>query len=385
MPAQGERSNSGKRILVIAPRMLTPDLDTGSLRMYHLAKVLNDLSCQVTFVASFLHSWPPFEDRLEEDSNRLRELGIEVRSPGHTKSVEDLLEESGKTYEVVILSDVYVAAKHMDSVRKYAPQTVILFDTVSLHYLRHYREAKLTGNVRTLKRALKTKRQELAAAEQADYTLVVSPIEKSILEKNRHGLRVHVIPSIHAVYGSAKPFSERKDILFVGSFQHLPNIDAVNYLIEEVYPLVKREVPGVKTYIIGQDPPASVKSMSSSEVIVTDYVPDLAPYFNNCRLSVAPIRFGAGIKGKVLMSMSYGVPVVGSSLATEGMHLTNGKNVLVADNPEDFCDAVVNLYQNETLWDQISESGLAIISQHFSFATVRAKVNELLRNIEKGS
>lgn len=382
MPEPKKGPNSGKRILVISARMLTPDMDSGSLRTHRILMILKELSYHVAFVASFLHSWPPFTSRLEEDTNRLRKLGIEVPSSQDINPVEDHLKDSGKVYDVVILSEEYVAAKHIASVRKYAPQAVILFDTVDLHYLRHYREAKVTGNVRALKRALQTKERELTVAKQADYTLVVSPIEKTILEKACPGIRVHVISNIHKLYGSVKPFSERKAILFVGSFQHSPNIDGVNYFIDEIYSLIKREIVGVKIYIIGSNPPASLKSLCSKDLIVTDYVPDLAPYFNNCRLSVAPLRFGAGVKGKVLMSMSYGVPVVASSIAAEGMYLTDGKNVLVADNPNDFCDAVVALYQNETLWNHLSKNGLDIVSRHFSFAAIRAKLLELLTSME---
>jgi glycosyltransferase involved in cell wall biosynthesis len=87
------------------------------------------------------------------------------------------------------------------------------------------------------------------------------------------------------------------------------------------------------------------------------------------------------VKGKVLTSMSYGVPVVASSIAAEGMYLTDGKDVLVADNPDDFCNAVVTLYRNEALWNTISENGINTISQHFSFAAVRAALIELLEEI----
>jgi len=117
---------------------------------------------------------------------------------------------------------------------------------------------------------------------------------------------------------------------------------------------------------------------------VTGHVPDLTPYFDNCRLSVAPLRFGAGVKVKVLMSMGYGVPVVGSSIAAEGLCLTDGKDVLMADDPNDFCKAVVTLYQDEMLWNTISENGFAIISQYFSYAAVREKLLELLASIERG-
>jgi glycosyltransferase involved in cell wall biosynthesis len=369
-------------ILVIGARMLTPDLDAGSLRMYHLLAILSDLSCQVTFIASFPSSWPPYTERLEKDSDRLREMGIEVPSGSVVRSVEDYLQQSGRSYDAVLLGGEYVAAKHLASVRHYAPQAITLFDTGDLHYVRHYREAKITGNVRALKRALQTKRRELKAAKEADYTLVVSPVEQAILERDCPGVRVHVISSIHEVYGAARPFSGREGMLFVGSFQHTPNLDAVGYFVEEIFPLIKEEIDSARAYIIGGDPPDFIQALDSDDVIVTGYVPDLAPYFDNCLLSVAPLRFGAGVKGKVLTSLSHGVPVVGTSVAVEGLFLSDGENVLVADDPAGFSKAVVALYQDATLWNRLSKNGLDILSQHFSFEVARAALLELLAAIE---
>jgi glycosyltransferase involved in cell wall biosynthesis len=371
-----------RRILVIGARMLTPDLDAGSLRMYHMLAILSDLSCQVTFIASFPSSWPPYTERLEKDRNRLRERGIEVPSGPVVSSVENYLRQNGRSYDLVLLGGEYVAAKHLAGVRHYAPQAITLFDTGDLHYVRHYREAKVTGNVRALKRALKTKQRELGAARVADYTLVVSPVEQAILERDCPGARVHVISSIHEVRGSTRPFSGREGMLFVGSFQHTPNLDAVGYFVEEIFPLIKKEVASARAYIIGGDPPSFVQALNSEDVIVTGYVPDLAPYFDNCLLSVAPLRFGAGVKGKVLTSLSHGVPVVGTSIAVEGLYLSDGQNVLVADDPAGFSKAVVTLYQDPILWNRLSKNGLGILSQHFSVEVARAALLELLAGIE---
>ncbi len=331
----------------------------------------------MTFAASDLSSSPPY-------SSHLLKAGIEVLSSPFTSSIEDHLRDKGELYNAVILSRADVAEKYVGIVRQYAPQALLLFDTVDLHFLRQYREAKLTGNIHQLKAALHRRKQELAVAAQADYTLVVSPVEKTILEKECPGIRVHVISSAHEVYGSVRPFSDRKDILFIGGFgfTYSPNIDAMIYFVNEIYPLVRKEIVGLKIYIIGSSPPSSIKRLSADDVIITGHVPDVAPYLNNCKLSIAPIRFGAGIKGKVLMSMSYGVPVVASSVASEGMDLVAGRDLLVADSPRDFSEAVVNLYYNKGLWEMLSRNGLAKISQHFSFEAVRAQLVGLLPGCE---
>ncbi len=376
------RPNCARRILVIGARVLTPDLDAGSLRIYNLLTILRDLACDVTFVASFPSSWPPFTERLERDRDRLRETGIEVPPGSATRSVEEHLQQSGALYDLVLLGGEYVAAKHLSSVRQYAPQAITLFDTGDLHYVRHYREAKVTGNARALKRALQSKRRELAAAREADYTLVVSPIEQAILERDCPGVRARVIPIIHEIHGSARPFSEREGMLFLGSFQHAPNLDAVGYLMQEIYPLIREKIANARVYVIGGDPPDSIKAFNADDVIITGYVPDLARYFDRCRLSVAPLRFGAGVKGKVITSLSYGVPVVATPVAVEGMYLNDGESVLVADDPAAFGEAVAALHQDERLWNHLSKNGLEVMSQHFSFEVIRAAVLELLTSIE---
>ena len=376
--------DSRTRILMIAPRVLTPNIDGGSLRMYHLMAILNDLSYRVTFVPSFPYSWPPYTSRLQKDTEHLQKSGVEVPPTSTMNPVEDHLQRNGERYAIVILGEEYVAAKHIASIRKYCPQAMIAFDTGDLHYLRHYREARVSGNVRALRRALQSKTRVLAVAREADCTFVVSPVDKAILERDCPDVRAYVISSIHEVHGSAKPFADRQDMLFIGSFQHAPNLDAVNYLVDEIYPLIRKETACRRLYIIGGDPPVSIKSLSCSDIIVTGYVPDLAQYFDNCRVSVAPLRFGAGVKGKVLTSMSHGVPVVASSIAAEGMYLTDGKDVLVADNPIDFCDAVVSLCEDESLWNDLSKNGANVVSEHFSFRAVRAKLLEWLASMEGG-
>jgi len=368
-----------KHILVIGVRMLTPDIDGGSLRVFRLLTILRELSCSLTFIARFPRSWPPYTDRLQQDSDRLREIGVQVPPVG---SVEEHLRQHGSLYDIVILYTENVA-EFADCVRRHVPQAALLFDTSDLSHIRFYREAKVTGSVRALRLALRAKRRELAAVERVDCTLVVSPEEKSVLERECPGARVHIVTNVHEVRGSARPFLERKDILFVGSFEHAPNLDAVGYFVREVFPLIRKEIPGVKFYVVGHNPPDYVRDLACDDVILTGHVPDVSLYLDRCRLSVAPLRFGSGVKIKVLTSMGHGVPVVATTVGAEGMCLTHGKDVLVADGPEDFCRAVVALYQDAHLWDRLSRNGLEVISRRFSLSAVRASLVELLEEVDR--
>lgn len=365
------------QVLVVDAHIPTPNRDYGSLRMYNLLVTLRGLFSNVTFGAGDLAPIPACADTLLA-------AGVDVLSKPESGSIEEHLRQRGDLYSLVILSRVDVAEKYIGCVRKYAPQAEVWFDTVDLHFLREYRGAKITGNATLLKKALETKKRELAVLKDADLTLVVSPAEKRLLEDECTDAEVHVMPPVHALYGSAASFARRKDVLFVGSFNHLPNIDAVTYFTTEVLPLIRESGGGIKTYIVGADPPREVRDLGSDDVIVTGHVPDIAGYFGSCRLSIAPIRFGAGVKGKVLTSLSYGVPVVASTVAVEGLPLQNGRDVIIADNPQEFCDSILRVNSDETLWNRLSQKGFDVLAVHFSRDAVRTRLEALVGSRKSG-
>lgn len=361
-------------ILVIDVWMPTPDQDGASLRIVNLLMILKQMAHKLTFGVGDSPSW-----RNPTNWHPLQDRNMELLD-GNT-SVEDHLRQFGRIYNVVILSRLSVATRYLQYVQQCAPQATIIFDTTDLHFLRGYRGARITGKINLLKSALLAKKDELSIAKQADFTLVVSPVEKEILEKECPGIRVRILSLIQTIYGSTMTFSKRNGIVFVGSFSHHPNIDAMAYFHKDIYPLLKSKFPGVKITIIGNDPPVWLKQLKSDDLVITDHVPDIAPYFNQCKLSIAPLRYGAGIKSKVVLSMSYGVPVVASSIAAEGIPVIDGQDMLIADTPEDFSDRIIELYNKDTLWSQVSENGLQIVAEHFSFSTAKKRLIELFNAI----
>ena len=118
--------------------------------------------------------------------------------------------------------------------------------------------------------------------------------------------------------------------------------------------------------------------MASDDFRVLGYVPDVTPYLERCRLSIVPLRYGAGVKGKINMSMSHGLPVVSTAIGCEGMFLTDGRDVLVADDPDAFADAVCRLYGDEELWERLSAAGLENVVEHFSIEAARQALEGIL-------
>ena len=356
-PANGdvaayERLKPGqKAILVIDHHLPMFDRDSGSLRMFEILKILHRLGHRVTFVPDNLADIAPY-------TGELQKRGIEVVCHPHIKTVREYLEREGTRFDVVILSRCDFAQKHINDVRIHAPQSRVIFDTVDLHFVRTNREAEVMGDEHIGLVARETEAREYALIDEADETWVVSEYEQQVLRNERPDKSIEVVSNIVDSPGATTPFSLRRDYLFIGSFQHTPNIDAVVFFMREIYPLVQPRLPEAIFYIIGDKAPPEVIALANERVIVTGLQPDVRPYFESVKLSIAPLRWGAGVKGKINQSMGLGVPVVGTSVAVEGMDLTNREDILIADAPENFAQALVELYETEQLWTRVSKNGV---------------------------
>jgi O-antigen biosynthesis protein len=273
-------------------------------------------------------------------------------------------------YEVVILSRPETAARWLDEVRRAAPAALVVFDTVDLHHLREFRQAKLTGSASLLAAALARKRQELALVAAADRTLVVSEVERELLAREVPGADVHVVSNIHPVTADVPPFEARSGAVFVGAFEHQPNVDAAEWLVDEIWPLVRAATP-IDLTIVGRSAPAH---LARACVSVAASVPDVAPYIDAARLSVAPLRFGAGVKGKVLESLGRGTPVVGTGVAFEGIPVE-----ATADDAAGLAAAIVEAHEDRHVWTALSDEGRRVVAESFSADAARRALTAALR------
>jgi glycosyltransferase involved in cell wall biosynthesis len=247
-----------------------------------------------------------------------------------------------------------------------------------LHFLREERLAELADS-RTARLAAAARREEeLALIRKASVTLVVSHVEQELLARLVPEARVMILSTIHEPQPGGKSFAEREGLLFVGGFRHPPNNDAILWYASEILPLVRRRLPGVKTYVVGGDVPATIKSLAADDFVIAGYVPDIAPYLTGCRVSISPLRYGAGVKGKINLAMSFGLPVVATTPSIEAMYLTPGAEVLIGDDPDAFADAVVRVYRDAALWAKLGAGGLENIRTHFSRSVATGALTRLL-------
>jgi GT2 family glycosyltransferase/glycosyltransferase involved in cell wall biosynthesis len=368
-----QASPGRKNILVIDHYVPKPDQDSGSLRMFQILNILRRLGHRVTFIPDNLAKTHPY-------TGELQKRGIEVVYHPYIKKVRDYLASHGALFDVVVLSRCDFARKHIADVRLYAPGSRVIFDTVDLHHLREDGEARLTGDPELRRKAQEKEELEHELIGQADETWVVSPVEQRLLQEEWPGKSIQLVSNVVHIRGSKTPFALRADFLFIGGFQHRPNTDAVLFFVQEIYPLISRRLPEAKFYIIGDKPPPEITALSTERIIVAGLQRDVAPFFDEVKLSVAPLRFGAGVKGKINQSMAFGVPVVATSLAVEGMELRDREHILVADEPEDFAEALVELYESEELWNRISENGIEKTRSLYSTEIAREKLERLFDN-----
>lgn len=359
------------RILIADATTPTPDQDSGSLRMVNLLRLLRELGYRPSFFADN-RAWVPGY------SEALQQLGVEVWHHPYLSSIPDFLARYGADFDWVLLSRHYIAAPLLPLVRQHCPRARVIFDTVDLHFLREERAAALERDEALARRAQHTRAAELGLMRAVDVTLVVSSAERSLLQALVPEARIEILSNIHAVPGRRCEHAARRGLFFVGGFRHPPNVDAVTWLVRSVMPRVHAVDPSIELHVVGSNLPEEVRALATDRIRIHGHVPDIEPFLDGCRLSVAPLRYGAGVKGKINMAMSYGLPVIATTTAVEGMHLSHGVDVWVADSAADFAAGILTVYGDGEVWQRLSDGGLANVERHFSFTAARQALERIL-------
>lgn len=334
-----------KTILVIDHEIPCFNRSSGEYRMDTLLRLLVEKGYTVSLIAENPAIKP-------SSAERFADAGIQiVLEPALTH-----LKKKGASYGTVILCRPYIAEKYIHTVEKYAPGVSIVFDTVDLHHVRMQREATLTGNDMQRKKAEHMEEVELHLITLADCTLVVSETERAYVLSRLPQAKVITLSNIHEEVIPPHLSPGRQHLLFVGNFYHTPNEDGIRWFIKDILPFIHKDLPDVVLDIVGYGSDIFVKDLRSNSVLVHGHQPLLQPFFDHARVSIAPLRYGAGVKGKISMTMSEGVPCVTTPIGAEGMHLEHEKTVMIAETPEAFAAAVIRLYRNDALWMNIAQS-----------------------------
>lgn len=362
------RNRDRPRIVVFDERVPSPDRDAGSLRMFLILRTLAKW-CHVIFV--------PFNRPQSVDYERaLWREGIETAD-----AVDYRRLLRNKNVRVAIVSRPSMAEALIYRIRRTNPRVKIVFDMVDTHFIRFQREHEISADAQALAEAQRYRKLEKRLAQASDLVWSASSEDKQVMEREAQGRRIEVVPTIHELRDPGKSFADRQDLLFIGNFAHRPNEDAVLFFLREVYPLLLQQLPNLSLDIIGANPSPNITAYNSEEVRIRGYVPDIEPDLRDRRVFIAPLRFGAGIKGKVGEAMAYGIPVVTTSVGAEGFGLTHGLDVMIADDPASFALAIKQLYSQKDLWERLVYNSRLRIQKNFTPEIVAETINTSLRNL----
>ncbi|MCP3928294.1 MAG: glycosyltransferase [Bacteroidetes bacterium] len=353
----------GKTILVADHYAPTFDKDSGPLRMFSILKLLVQSGHRVIF-------WPENRAR-DEYTNHLQRIGVEALY-GDIR-FDDYIRENGEFFDLIIFSRPHVAVNMIYSAKTFSNARIV-YDTVDLHFLREERKALNDPD----SNSEYWKQIEFFLSDMADEVWVVSDVEKQILEDHGYNEKVSVVTNVHENMGCTKPFKERNGLLFIGGFLHTPNEDAMVWFVEKIFPKIEQAIAGITLTIVGSHPSDAVRALADQNVKVTGYIEDVTSYFENSRVFVSPLRYGAGVKGKIGQSLSFGLPVVTTPIGAEGMGLVDGETMLLAEDEDLFAQKVVELYHDEQVWSHLSGNGMKLIEKRFSPEVIQQSLDNLI-------
>ncbi|CAN7663620.1 MULTISPECIES: glycosyltransferase [unclassified Variovorax] len=366
---------SARNILVVDALTPRPDKDSGSIVTNEVMRTYREMGFGESFVP--LHNLYYFRSY----SAPLQRRGVCCHYLPFSPDIRAVLEVS-HAFDYALLYRYNVAQGVCAQLRELSPATRVIFANVDLHYLRESRAASANEDANGIFKAAVTKSHELAMFARADASFVHTEVEKKIIQAAmpRPLNNIVVLPWLSDILQDARAFSDRDDIMFLGNFPHDPNVDSIKFFMTSIWPaLVKRLPPQAKLLVVGNKPPPEVVAMASERVVVTGYVEDLKPYFSSSRVFVAPLRYGAGIKGKLVMALAHGVPSIATTIAAEGIGTNESGYLCVADDPKVFADDVMRVYADEALWTQMRTAGWAFVQEHYSSAAAAALCSQALK------
>lgn len=359
-----------RRALFIDDSVPEPDKDAGSNAALQHMVSLQRLGYKVTFIPADNMA------RIDPYTGDLQRRGIECRYSPYYSSAEEAFRKGGPSPDLVYLHRYSNASKYGGMIRLHFPQARILYNVADLHFLRAERQAQLQKDPQLQGKVEELRRLELRAMAFVDCVIVHSATEAALLREIAPDIEVKVIPwTIPLRQIAPHAAAARTTIGFIGGFGHPPNVDAALWTAQSVMPELRKRVPGVKLLFVGSRMPAEISALAASDIVPLGYVPSLDSVFGSVRLTIAPLRYGAGLKGKVLESMAAGVPCVMTQIAAEGICLPTELQWLVTDDPREIAERVAILCRDDAQHHRAAEACKAHVMANYS----AARIDQLIR------
>jgi glycosyltransferase involved in cell wall biosynthesis/GT2 family glycosyltransferase len=386
--------NVPMRILVIFETLPLPDGGGADHRLLQIIRLLREQGHAVTFLAprsnsnamraSFL-TGIGVEVRID-DSEVLRQEGVDVVGKW---TLQEVLREG--QFDLAMISlwfwmGVTLPEHYLDEIRRLSPSTRVAILTDDCHGIREEGGAKISGLWSDRERAVDFGEREMEIYRRSDLVISISNSDKQKIARQIGAVPIDVLPMMieSGSPGPASPpwrsFDEREGIIYLGHFNNPPTLDGLEWYIREVAPLVYRELPDLKLYVVGAQLP-DTWTTSDPNVVRLGFKLDLAPEFASRRILISPVRFGTGIKTKNLHALANGLPIVTNSKGAEGANFTSGETALIAHEPREFASAVIKLYSDAVLWQKLSENSRAHAEKYFSKTTMDAALRAILGRV----
>ncbi|HQQ57983.1 MAG TPA: glycosyltransferase [Thermomonas sp.] len=357
-------------VLVVDHYVPQPDRDAGSRATWQVLEQLVAHGCNVKFWPDNLHFDPGYTPALQQ-------LGVEVlHGAEYAGKFDAWIADNGRYLDVAILNRPHISVNYVVPLRRHSAARVLYYGH-DIHHLRMQQQLQLQHDATVQAEMLRFRDMEWAMWRDADVVLYPSDEETTHVSQWLHAhagkAQAYTIP----LYGYADVAGDqtaslamRRDILFVAGFAHPPNVDAATWLVQQILPLVQQRHPQVHLHLVGSNPAAAVTALASAQVHVTGYVSDaeLAGYYARCRVAIAPLRFGGGMKGKVLESMCHGLPMVTTSVGVQG--LAGAEFLPHADAPAVLADNICRLLEDDAHWCATSRAGIDFIEAEYSQAAL---------------
>ncbi|GBR47915.1 glycosyltransferase [Neokomagataea thailandica] len=378
-------SSSTQHLLFVDCDFPRPQHDAGSVETLAILDSLLSLGFTISFLALGRFFQSP-KERNNAPDFPLTSRGIQCLSPsGSSPPTGDSgIQESLSALPMIstcIIARSCCGGLVFTPLKSRFTKAKFIFLPHDLHFLREEREVITSPQAAQTLTPQNTKKNEIQLLQDCDASLFFSQHEVALAKTLAPKARIQYIPLTRPT-PTPTTLTNRRDIGFIGNFSHRPNADAMAFFLADIWPSLHAQHPDVILHIIGENPPADLSEAHSPHLKIHGHLPDLGTVLSTLRLTIAPLRFGAGAKGKVVSSLAAGIPCVMTEIAAEGMSFSPALTQhCIAKNTEDFQHLCSSLLTRDVLWHEISQEGLSTISTHHSPDVLRATLAQLLRSL----
>ncbi len=370
-----------KKLLIIGYTWPEPKTTGAGVRMMQLIDFFLKNGFEITFVST------AEKTKYSED---LITFGIQEKN---IKLNDSTFDEYLKTLnpDIVLFDRFYTEEQFGWRVAEVCPRAMRILDTEDLHFLRNARQHSLKNQEELNFLESDITKRELASIYRCDLSLIISEIEMDLLQ-NSFNIDNSILQYLPFLFNkrdfSAKSlptFEERNHFIFIGNYKHAPNVDAVLELKNTIWPLISKQLPEAEMHCYGAYAAQKIKQLHNSKerFFISGWTDDVTVAIGNARVMVAPLRFGAGLKRKLIEAMQYGTPSVTTKIGCEG--ISNGIlwNGFIEENPIEFADKAVLLYSIKNCWQEAQKKGFEIINTKFESSIFESEILEKIKYILK--